>query len=462
MRLPSFSLSALFGKSSPPARVLSAAPPEPDYLGESQIRDAGSAIAFGNRIILLGIGSFLLWAFLVPIDEGIPATGSVVVESRRKTITHLSGGTLTHIYVRENQRVESGQVLLAFDATKAEVALNTVLQEYVAASAKQARLSAEQVFDDRLRYSDELVNMAREAGRNDALRAQEQLFRVRRQTFEAEQAILRENLQAAAGQASGTRLQLAAKREQAAILQQEMQGIRPMVEEGLAPRNRLWEQERQVAELSSATSDLQARVIRDVSTGNELRLRQVQRRQEFLRDVESQLADSQREVANLKERLRDARADLDRMVVKAPATGQVVSLQAQSPGIVITPGTKIMEIVPEGDKLVLEVQVPVHLIDRIRPGLETDVRFAAFPDLPQMFVEGKVQSISADRFEPPAMPPYYLARIEVTEKGLAILRDKHLRPGMPADAVIKTGERSFATYLINPLRRKLASAFQEP
>lgn len=432
--------------------------------GVNPLEDPRSAIAFGNAIIFIGIGSFLFWASLAPLDEGVPSTGVVVVESHRKIVAHLTGGTVAEVKVRENQLVREGDVLLTLDATRAQTAYTSTLNEYIAAAAKLARLTAEQTFADRIVFPEDVLAYAREAGRMDLIQAQEQIFRIRRQALTNEQAILHENLSASQSQASGARQQLAARQQQAALLTDELGRLRPLVEEGYAPRTKLFEQERQIAELASVTSDIQARLAKEVSTSAELRLRILQRRQEFLRDVESLVADSSREAANLREKLRDAALELERTTIQAPVSGQVVALQVTTPGGIITPGAHILEIVPQGDRLLLDVQVPVHLIARVQPGLTTDIRFTAFTDEPYLTVEGKVQSISTDRHEPQGgqQPPYYLARVEVTEKGLRDLRGRQIRPGMAADAVIKSGERSFLAYMMRPMAKHFFKALQEP
>ncbi|CAG1001136.1 partial Type I secretion system membrane fusion protein PrsE, partial [Rhodocyclaceae bacterium] len=296
------------------------------------LEDPRSAIAFGNTIIFIGIGSFLFWASLAPLDEGVPSTGVVVVESQRKIVAHLTGGIVAEVKVRENQQVREGDVLLTLDATRAQTAYTSTLNEYIAAAAKLARLTAEQTFADRIVFPEDVLAYAREAGRMDLIQAQEQVFRIRRQALTNEQAILHENLSASQSQASGARQQMAARQQQVALLTDELSRLRPLVDEGYAPRTKLFEQERQIAELTSVTSDIQARIAKEVSTSAELRLRILQRRQEFLREVESLVADASRETANLREKLRDAALELDRTTIQAPVSGQVVALQVTTPG----------------------------------------------------------------------------------------------------------------------------------
>jgi protease secretion system membrane fusion protein len=211
------------------------------------------------------------------------------------------------------------------------------------------------------------------------------------------------------------------------------------------------------------TSELEARIAREGSSGAEIRLRELQRRQEYLKDVETQATETRREVANLGERLKDAEADLDRMTVRAPISGQVVAMIAQAPGVVITPNSKLMEIVPVGDKLLIDVKVPITAASRVKAGLETDVRITSFPDTPALIIQGRVLSVSNDRYDPPAPAlPHYLARVEVTTEGIDKLQGRQLRPGMSADVVIKTGQRSVMTYLMDPISRRLFDSLKEP
>jgi protease secretion system membrane fusion protein len=461
-------LGKLFGKQGKPAEPQAGADGTATLAGLAEIPlegfdDPGKAIRFGYTVILVGLGLFTLWAIFAPIDEGVPAQGVVVVESRRKVISHLTGGTVASVHAQENQAVQENSVLIVLDATRSQTALDTLLNEYAAAAVKLARLMAEQSGSAQIDYPEDLRQLIAQLGRKDLFIGQEQLFHVRQQALGSEQSILREGLAASQIQASGARQQLVARTQQATLLRQEIASNRQLVEEGYAPRNRLLEQERQLAEISSSTSDLQTRVAREGSASAEIRLRLLQRRQEFLKEVETQAADVRRELANLNERIKDARADLDRTIVRAPASGHVLAMAPLATGTVVTPGMKLLEIVPDGDRLLLDAQLPVSVINRVHAGLETDIRITSFPDLPNLVLPGRLLSISSDRHEPPTgQPPYYLARVEVLPAGMAKLGGRQLRPGMSADVVIKTGERSFMAYLMSPITRQLFSAFKEP
>lgn len=151
------------------------------------------------------------------------------------------------------------------------------------------------------------------------------------------------------------------------------------------------------------------------------------------------------------------------MVIRAPAEGQVVGLAVQTVGGVIQPGQKLMDIVPKNEVLLLETKVAPHLIDRVHSGLIADVRFSSFAHSPQLVVQGKVDSISTDLITEPQNPniSYYLARVSVTAEGLKELGNRQLQAGMPAEVVIKTGERSVLTYLLHPLLKRIAASMKE-
>jgi protease secretion system membrane fusion protein len=142
--------------------------------------------------------------------------------------------------------------------------------------------------------------------------------------------------------------------------------------------------------------------------------------------------------------------------------GQIVGLAVQSPGTVVEPAKVLMSIVPVDEGLVIEAQVPTHLIDRVQPGQVVDARFNNFSHTPQLVVDARVQSVSADRLtDPHTQMPYYLARVVVSPEGREVLADRRLQPGMPAEVIFKTGERSLLTYWLAPLTKRLAWAMKE-
>jgi protease secretion system membrane fusion protein len=118
--------------------------------------------------------------------------------------------------------------------------------------------------------------------------------------------------------------------------------------------------------------------------------------------------------------------------------------------------------VPNDEQLLLEAKIPPHVIDRVRTGLPVDIRFSTFSHTPTLVVDGEVISVSGDMLtEPQTNAMYYLARVKVTAEGIKKLGNRQMQPGMPAEVVVRTGERSMLTYLLSPLVRRVAASMKE-
>lgn len=428
--------------------------------------DVTKWMRIGIALLVLGMGGFFVWAATAPLDEGVPVPGMITVEAKRKTVQHLSGGIVRKIHVTESQSVKVGDVLIELDDTQARANFEFARQTYLALLATEGRLLAEQRGVSRIEFHPDLSSPDNAAPAQNYLAGQRQLFDTRRGALAGDIGILNESAAGQEESLKGLSAQLASRRSQSELLQEQLGGTRDMVKGGYLPRNAQLEQERSVAELNAVISDLQANIQRTGRTISELKLRVAQRRQEYLREVETQLADVRRDVASNAERLTAAREDLKRTLIRAPADGQVVGLAVFTVGGVVGPAQRLMDIVPVGDTLLLEARVPPHLIDRVHAGLPADIHFQGFVSQPQLVVEGSVISVSADLLSdaPGAGQPgmaYYLARVRVTPEGMKKLGRHQMQPGMPADVVIKTGERTMLTYLLKPLLQRLAVSLKE-
>jgi protease secretion system membrane fusion protein len=255
---------------------------------------------------------------------------------------------------------------------------------------------------------------------------------------------------------------LAERQRQLSLIEEELEGLRDLVRDGYAPRNRQLEIERSRADIRSALADVSASLQRIDRQMEEVGQRMQAVRQEYRKEVDAQLADIRREVQADAEKLKAVTQDLERTELRSPASGQVVGLAVQSVGAVIAPGQKLMDIVPEQAPLLIEARVPPHVIDRLREGLSTQIRFSAFAHSPQLNVAGRVVSVSRDLLtEPETRQSYFLARVEVTPEGMKTLGSRRMQPGMMAEVLINTGERSLLTYLTYPLVRRVAQSMKE-
>lgn len=418
---------------------------------------------FGLWALAIGFGGFLLWAGLAPLDEGVPAPGTVVAEGKRKTVQHLSGGMIEAILVREGDIVRAGQPLIRLDAKATQAQFTAARAQFVVSAASEARLHAERAGLATVRFPEELLTDRDLPETKETMAGQVLLFNSRRDALRGEAAILRESIAGFRQQIVGLEAQAAAKKTQMALLREQAVNLRDLTRDGFYPRNRLQDIERALAEVSGEHGEILATLARVRNQIAELNLRILQRRQEFQREVETELTQVQRDTGALRERLAAVSDELQRVEIQAPVDGMVVGLNVHTLGGVIRPGEPLMDIAPLNEPLIIEARVSPHMIDRVHADLAVTVLFPAFNSSTTPTVIGRVRTISADLVPNPnpQLPPAYLAQIEVTPESMKKLGDKHIRTGMPADIVITTGERTLLGYLLKPLTGRIAVSFKE-
>lgn len=419
----------------------------------------------GLLTLLLGAGGFLVWAGFAPLDQGITLPGVVNVDSKRKTVQHLRGGIVQEILVHDGDNVKSGQVILRLNNTQAKAQLGEVKSQYYSAKAMEDRLEAERIHAGTIKFSDELIQLKEaEPQVASSMMVQEQLFKTRRESLRSEISIFNENIAAQNAQIKGLESLAQSKSDQLKLVQEELGALRKLFGQGYVPRSRLFDLERAYADIQGTRSEDIGNVGRLKKSIGELRLRIVQRQQEFQKEVETQLSDLQRQSAALKERMIALQDEVVRTEIKAPNSGVVVGLNVHTVGGVIGPGEKILDIVPQDEQLVVEAQLMPNDITKVHAGLPTDIHFTAFNQKHTPIIEGKVISVSADRLtDPRTGMPYYISRVVVTQNGMKELREKKLivQPGMPADVVVRTGERTMLQYLVKPLTDRMSFSLKE-
>ena len=422
----------------------------------------GSAARIGLWALALGFGGFLLWAGMAPLDEGVPAQGMIAIDTKRKSVQHLSGGLVKEVLVGEGSIVTEGQVLVRLGETVARANYESIRQRYLGLRAMEGRLLTEQQGGANIVFHPDVQASIKDPQIRQVVMTQEQLMASRRASLRADLQSNEESIQGQLGLIQSYESMLANRKNQQALLDEELTNTRGLVKEGYVPRNRQLELERMTAEISSGIAELQGNTIRASRAVAELRQRAIVRQQEYRKEVDSLLTDVAREVYGDAERYTAAKEDLARTEIKSPASGQVVGLAIQTVGIVISPGQKLMDIVPEDQTLLVEVRVAPHLIDRVKADLPVDVRFSSFAHTPQLVVDGKVVSVSGDLLtDPQNGVAYYLARVGVTANGYTQLGKRQLQPGMPVEVIFLTGERSMLTYLLSPLTKRLAASMKE-
>lgn len=416
----------------------------------------------GWLLMLGGFLGFLGWAALAPLDKGVAVSGKVMVSGHRKVVQHPSGGIVERIDVRDGDKVAAGQVLIRLKETPLLGQAQSLRSQFYGSLASEARLNAERDGVASVSFPTELTALASEPEVASNLALQRQLFDSRRQALLLDQQGIDESIAGAEAQLRGVRDSQASKVLQRTALAEQLQGLRELAREGYIPRNRLLDSERVYAQVLGSISEDYGRIGQLQRQVLEMRLKIRQLAEEYQKEVRTQLADTRVRTEDLRNRLASAEFELANSQLRAPVAGIVVGLDVFTEGGVIKPGQALMEIVPQGEPLLVEARVPVELADKVHAGLPVELMFTAFSQSTTPRVAGEVMLVSADRqVDERTDEPYYTLRAQVTEAGMSQLAGLQIRPGMPVEAFVRTGERSMLNYLFKPLLDRTHMALVE-
>jgi protease secretion system membrane fusion protein len=242
-----------------------------------------------------------------------------------------------------------------------------------------------------------------------------------------------ESISGLEAQIKATERSIIQKKLQIELLEKEIVGLRKLYAEGYVSQSKVFEMERQ-------TLQLKAVVLED----------------------EGVVTRTKKQISELQEKLNPYQFDLDNTQLKSPVEGQVVNITIFTKGGVVSPGQKLMEVVPTNEAMIIEGQLAVHLVDKVRVDLPVEMMFTAFNVNRTPHIPGILISVGGDRIiDEKTGNPYYKIQAVPTAKGSKMLRDLKVRPGMPVELFIRTGEQSMMTYLLKPVFDRTHSAMRE-
>lgn len=447
--------------SSPaPSNTAAAAPASaPANLGTAQ-----ATARTGLWIIAIGLGGFLLWASLAPLAQGVIGSGTVVVAGERKTVQALTGGVIQAIGVREGEQVAEDQLLIQLNTVQAQAQLDVALGQWFSARSVEARLTAERMGLEQIRWPDELQRYRDDPRLAASHALQANLFQTRREELESRVQIMRSATASLQEQLDSYRQIKQHLDTQLNYQRQELEGLRALAAEGYVPRNRLFEAERTAAQLSAQLTAGVADIAKTRQAINESKLQELQQRQAFRAEAESQLTSVSAEAAALGERIKALEFELENAAIRAPVAGQVIDLSVHTIGGVIAAGHRLMDIVPTGSAWIIKAKFEPLVADRLKPGLPVDLRFSSLTSATLPVVRGEVLTVAGDRLlDEQTKLPYFGVEVAVGVEAVNELRQAGLdvKPGMQAEVLVQTGERTLMNYLLKPLTSRLRGAMKE-
>lgn len=449
---------SLFSKQSPTSTDMT------DVVDINKFADDTPIRNIGYFLVIVMFGFFGAWSLLAPLGSAALAPGSVTVEGYRKTVQHLEGGIVKSIHVRDGDNISKGQILLELEDTSSRAQLETLRGQLFSALAKEARLIAERDNKNNVSYPELLTQAPEDKRAAENIRVQNQSFTIRNRSRYGEIGILKEQRSQLLAKIEGIKAQKDSRNNLANSFTKELTDFRAMLKEGYVEKQTVTELERRLAQAQGDEGDFTANIATAQTQISEIALKILQIDKDFQREVIDELSKTQNELSELREKTQWLTDTVTRTIIKAPEAGMILGLTVHTIGAVIPPGGHLLDIVPQKESLIVEAQVSPNDIDRVHIGQTTNVRFSAFKNAITPKIDGRLIRLSADRLvDEKTQNSYYLARIEVEQTGLKELADCGLilLPGMPAEVLINTGDRTFFEYLMQPISNIFARSLIE-
>jgi HlyD family type I secretion membrane fusion protein len=421
----------------------------------------GRRIRFGFAVIVLVFGGFGVWSVTASLDGAVLAAGIVQVEASRKKVQHLEGGIVKEIRVRDGDAVAEGDILIRLDDKTAGANLRLMQGQSAELAIKHYRLIAERDGAAEL-VLPPAITAREDRGFAEIVSGQRALFDARRASRFLEIDLLRQQQAQLQAQIEGLRKQEASKLKQLTFYEDELEGLRVLFSQGLTPKSRLLNLEREAERGRAELAALAAGIASAATKLNETELAILRVERAFHEKVTEELRTVEAELNTFSQRLIGVEDQTQRTEIRAPRHGRVLNLAVHTAGGVIKPGETLMEIVPEDDTLVVGARVGPQDIDKVAPRASATVRLSAFNQRTTPQLTGEVQRVSADLVSDPATgQSYYQAIVEVAPGEVERLGGLALLPGMPAEVFIQTGARTPLGFLLKPLTDSLMRAWRE-
>ena len=448
----------------------SVAPPGAPAFATSEERDGGRwEIRIGLLLIILFFVGFGGWAAFAPLDAAVSAPGTVVVSGNRQTVQHREGGIVSSILAREGERVVKSQILVELASTELRAQERALIGQAIELEATRARLVAEQEGADLIAVPEVwagLPSSYRETAERVLARQQAELG-ARTGAVRAQLDVLVQRREQLSARIAGYKDQIVSLERQDGLIGEELAGVRQLADRGLAPLTRVRALERAQAELDGRRAELRALIEQTRQAIGETKLQGISVTQSRAEALAEELRQTDTRRAEVLPQVDAVRAQLERTLIRAPATGQVVGLQVHTVGGVIRPGEPLMDIVPEAQPLVLEAQVSPAHADDLKPGMRTEVRFTSFTGISMPLVFGEVTRVSADRLvDERSGTAYFTAEVTISAEQIAVIdalapNGSGVRAGLPVEVLVPLRARTALQYLLEPLNRQLWTALRE-
>ncbi|ACS80908.1 HlyD family type I secretion periplasmic adaptor subunit [Maridesulfovibrio salexigens] len=424
----------------------------PEYSGE--VKGASHFFLFLCIVMCL---AFLGWACYFQLDIVSQAEGEVIPSSRVKPVQHLEGGIIMKINVREGEMVAKGQELVVLEATASDSTVDELEVRVTSLRVNIARLSAE---DQGLKAPDYPKDIYEKFPA--LIERSLKLFQTRKARVESDLLSEREKIKQREQDIKQITSRQRNSRNSLKLLREQIKISAGLLEDGLTSRYKHLGFLKEESKLKSSIEEDSAKLAKARSALAQAKADIGEIRNSYLASVREELQEARREFDELSQRLRKFEDNLNRTIIRSPVDGVVKTLYVVSVGEVVRPGMTIMDIVPAGDKLVIEARLPISDIGYVKDGQKAVVKLASSDAARFGNIDGKVVNISPDADSTDRGLTFYRVRIE-TDKDFFEHDGNYYKlfPGIRVIAGIHIGTRSVMEYILEPFMGSMSYAMRE-
>ena len=414
----------------------------------------------GLFVCIIGLGGFLFWAALAPLQSAVVVPGAVRAAMGSQKVEHTSGGRVMALHVSEGERVKSGQLMVELSESASRARRDQMDAERIGAILQRDRLQAELDRRDILIFSDEVQRRLSEPEISKSVATQVQAFDERRASLEARKNRLVSKKAQLIREIEGLEVQLENELKNKAIVDQALKRFSGL--EGAVTLTTLDARRREALE-----ADTQ---VKRVSVEIDVRKRQIEEADLELADVTAgHLAEAAEQLQRVDQRIHEltdsitaAESDLDGRYVRASADGTIIGVAVDGAGDVLDGGETLLRIVPDGDELIIETIIPPTEIDNITVGQKALVRISAFNSRTSKPFQAELVRVSPDIIrDTDTGARGYTARLRFDQRFRSGAKDVAIQYGMPAEVMIITGKRTVADYFLEPVINSFNRSFRE-
>lgn len=411
-------------------------------------------------LLVLGIAGLLsaafTWMAWAEVEEVVSASGRVEPAGRVQTINHVAGGRVAMLHVEDGQPVEKGQLLVTFAPEIAEHARAEALEQWQASAATVARLEAE------LAAGDLSLPEALAVARPDIARRELELLEASREARANEQATLNRQIDTRRGDVLRADADLSRLDSNLALLNQQLEAVKDLADQGLYPRLKAIEMEREAADLQGERAKANA-ALSSARAALEQAKSERQRLDKRLEEtLQADLNEAITRRDTLASQLAGRETIVEETVLRAPIGGIVQDLTISGAGQAVAANATLMKLVPTGGGLIIKAQVANRDIGRVTPNLSATVKVRAYDFARYGKLEGTVQQIAADataRAEDEL--PSYTVTVHTESDYLDGDPRNAVVPGMVVDVELTVGERTVLSYLTDTIVSYREKALRE-